>query len=267
MTPEPKLSRRGLVARIVAAMCALAATTALAAETAPRKVLVLGGTGQLGSEIVRQLLARGDRVTVFTRPGSDRQLLDGLTVEFVEGDLLNPPDIAAAFATRRFDGVITAVRVETGDIHFYEKIMAPLTAQAKAAGVAQFIHSGAVGAGKNAGNFANLGWERVPGLLDRLRDQGVGEDILKASGVPYTIIRNTRLYPGGTPATNRAELTEDQAFIGAMTRADLAMLTVRCLGNPGCLGKTFHVRDTSLAWPPPAAPTPQERMNQPGAGK
>ena len=34
---------------------------------------------------------------------------------------------------------------------------------------------------------------------------------------------------------------------------DLAILTVRCVGNPACHGKTYHVKDTSLPWPPPGA--------------
>lgn len=222
----------------------------------PREVLVLGGTGQLGAEIVRRLADQGDRVTVFTRPGSDRARLQGLPVSYAEGDLLEEADVAAAFRGRRFQYVIVAVRVEDGDPHFYAKFLPALTAQAKAAGVAQLIHHGAVGAGRNAEKFANLGWEKVPGLLDRLKDQGAGEDIVRASGVPFTIIRNTRLYPGGTPPTGKAELTEDDAVIGPMTRADLAILTLQCLGNAKCLGRTWHVRDPSLAWPPPKAPAP-----------
>ncbi|CAG0941504.1 NAD(P)H azoreductase [Gammaproteobacteria bacterium] len=225
--------------------------TATAAAEAPRDVMVFGGTGQLGAEIVRRLVARGDHVTVFTRPGSDRRRLDGQAVRFVEGDLMNPGEIDAAFRGRRVDAVITAVRVEDGDMHFYGKLMPPLTAAAKAAGVRQFIHSSAVGAGANIGKFASAGWERVPGLLDRLQDQGVGEDVLRQSGLPFTIIRNTRLWPDGTPPTGKAELTEDDGWIGPMTRADLAALTVSCLGQAACLGKTYHVRDTSLAWPPP----------------
>ncbi|GMW07994.1 MAG: NAD(P)H-binding protein [Gammaproteobacteria bacterium] len=243
------LTRRFLLA------CALTAVVAPGAGAAAgRHVLVFGGTGALGAEIVRLLVDQGDQVTVFTRPGSDRSLLAGLDVGFVEGDLLNAPDIEAAFRGREVDAVITAVRVETGDIHFYGKIMPPLTAAAKRAGVQQFIHSGAVGAGRNAEQFTGIGWERVPGLLDRLKDQGVGEDILRASGVPFTIIRNTRLHPPGTPATGKAELTEDQSTLLPMTRADLARLTVGCLGKADCLGKTFHVRDTSLTWPPPGTP-------------
>jgi uncharacterized protein YbjT (DUF2867 family) len=117
--------------------------------------------------------------------------------------------------------------------------------------VVQFIHSGAVGAGDNAARFPGLGWEKVPGLLDRLKDQGVGERILRESGLNYTVVRNTRLWPEGTPATGKATLVEDEGWIGPMTRADLAALTVSCLGNARCAGKTLHVRDPSLAWPPP----------------
>lgn len=216
-----------------------------------REVLVLGGTGHLGAEIVQRLVDRGDRVTVFTRPASDRSRLAGLPVTFVEGDLRRAAEVEAAFRGRRFHAVIVAVRVMDGDIHFYETILKPVTVQARAGGVAQIIHASAVGAGANAAKFPTLGWEKVPGLLDRLNDQGVGEDLVRASGVPWTIIRNSRLYPPGTPATGKAVLTEDDTVLTPMTRADLAALTVGCLDNPGCLGKTWHVRDPSLTWPPP----------------
>jgi uncharacterized protein YbjT (DUF2867 family) len=172
-------------------------------------------------------------------------------VAWVEGDLLNPADVAALFTGRRFDAVVSAVRVETGDPTFYATWLPPLTRAMKAGGVAHFVHSGAVGAGANAAKFTGLGWDKVPGLLDRLRDQGVGEDVIRASGVPFTIIRNTRLWPAGTPATGKAQLTEDDSTLTPMTREDLAALTVGCIGNRGCLGRTYHVRDDSLTWPPP----------------
>ena len=235
---------------------ALLPAGALAAEKAERDVLVLGGTGALGAEIVKLLVAQGDRVTVLARPGSDRSRLKDLPVDYAVGDLLNEADVAAAMRGRKFAAVISAVRVTSGDIHFYEKILPSITAQAKATGVSHYIHSGAVGAGANAAKFPGLGWEKVPGLLDRLKDQGAGEDIIRASGVPYTIIRNTRLWPDGTPPTGKAELTEDDSVISPMTRADLARLTVQCVGNRACLNKTFHVRDASLAWPPPRAGAP-----------
>jgi uncharacterized protein YbjT (DUF2867 family) len=255
------LSRRWLPALLAGLLLAAGHTVtggaAAPAGAAPRTVLVLGGAGQLGSEIARRLVDRGDRVFVFTRPGSDRSLVAGLPVAFVEGDLMEPDTIAAAFRERRYDVVISAVRVEDGDPHFYEKFLVPLTREMKAAGVSHYLHSGAVGAGRNAEKFQGLGWEKVPGLLDRLKDQGTGEDIIRASGVPFTIIRNTRLWPGGTPATGKAVLTEDDSVISPMTRGDVAALTVGCIGIPACLGKTFHVQDDSLSWPPPRVPAPQ----------
>ena len=237
---------------LLAACCLFLANPLLAADPPKgRDVLVLGGTGQLGAEIVRRLVAAGDRVTVFTRPGSDRSRLAGLPVGWVEGDLMKAADVESAFRGHRYQYLVSAVRVQNADPHFYASFLPAVTAQAKAAGIAQFLHHGAVGAGRNAEKFQGQGWEKVPGLLDRLKDQGVGEDLIRASGVPYTIIRNTRLYPGGTPATGKAVLTEDDTVINAMTRADLADLTMTCLGNAECLGKTYHVKDGSLAWPPP----------------
>ena len=45
------------------------------------RVLVFGGTGQLGSAVVRELVAAGYPVTVFVRPSSDRSRLEGLKLE------------------------------------------------------------------------------------------------------------------------------------------------------------------------------------------
>jgi uncharacterized protein YbjT (DUF2867 family) len=243
--------RQFLALSALLVMAAAGAADPATPAPAGREVLVLGGTGQLGAEIVRRLVKAGDRVTVFTRPGSDRSRLAGLPVAWAEGNLLNAADVAAAFRGRSIRYVVIAVRVQDADPHFYGKFLPAVAAEAKAAGVVHLLHHGAVGAGRNAEKFPNLGWEKVPGLLDRLKDQGVGEDLIRASGVPFTIIRNTRLWPDGTPATGKAVLTEDDTVINAMTRADLAALTEGCLGNLECLGKTYHVRDGSLAWPPP----------------
>ena len=73
-------------------------------------ILIFGGTGQLGSRIVRLLLEAGEDVTVFVRPTSDRSRLDGLAVDYVVGDLLNDADVAGAFASASYRAVIVAVR-------------------------------------------------------------------------------------------------------------------------------------------------------------
>ena len=214
-------------------------------------ILVLGGTGQLGAEVVRLLVAQGEDVTVFARPTSDRSRLAGLELRYVTGDLMNAADVEAAFAAGPYRAVINCVRADREVADFYAVTTQHLAAQAKAAGVAQIIHHGAVGAGDNMAAHPDVPWDSVPGLVARMQDHGVAERNLLASGVPVTIIRNSRVWPDGTPSTGRAELSEDQSVMTPITRADLALLTLQCLDNPACNGKIYHAKDDSLSWPPP----------------
>lgn len=57
-------------------------------------ILVTGASGFIGAAVVRALLARREPVRVLVRPTSDRQNIDGLDVEIVEGDLLDPDTLA-----------------------------------------------------------------------------------------------------------------------------------------------------------------------------
>ena len=58
--------------------------------------LVTGGTGFVGTHVVRALLAERRPVRCLVRPGSPRGNLEGLSVEIVEGDLNDPPSLARA---------------------------------------------------------------------------------------------------------------------------------------------------------------------------
>ena len=229
---------------------ALTAATVARAQT-PGGVMVFGGTGKLGVEIVKRLAAKGEAVTVFVRKQSKRDGLTGLKVNYAEGDLFNRDSVIEAAVAAKPRAMVVALRVMDNDVTFYVRSMINIAAAGRAAGVKQVIHHGAVGAGDNARHFTNLGWDKVPGLLDRLRDQGAGEDLLKASGLTYTIIRNARIHPETTPETGQAKLTEDQTVLTPMTRADLARLTLDCLDKPACFNKTYHVSDATLTWPPP----------------
>ncbi len=51
------------------------------------KTFLTGGTGFIGSAVLRQLLAAGHEVRVLIRPKSDRRNIAGLPVEIVYGDL------------------------------------------------------------------------------------------------------------------------------------------------------------------------------------
>jgi dihydroflavonol-4-reductase len=64
-------------------------------------VLVTGGTGFVGANLVRTLLADGHTVRVLARPGRDRRALDGCKVEIVEGDLLDVGSLRCAVGGAR----------------------------------------------------------------------------------------------------------------------------------------------------------------------
>ena len=73
-------------------------------------ILVAGSTGVLGSEIVRNLLARGEKVRAMTRKTSKPETVDRLRragAEIVVADLKEPASLAAA--CKGVDGVISSV--------------------------------------------------------------------------------------------------------------------------------------------------------------
>lgn len=51
------------------------------------KAFITGGTGFVGSAVIRKLLAAGHEVRALVRPGTNTRMLEGLSIERVSGDL------------------------------------------------------------------------------------------------------------------------------------------------------------------------------------
>lgn len=211
------------------------------------KVLVFGGTGQLGSAVVRELVTAGYPVTVFVRPASDRHRLDGLKLRFVTGDILDAAQVKAAFDGNDIRTVVDATARGDADDEFYPTAMGHIIAGAKAGGVQQIILHGSVGAGKNIELFPQSNFGR---MRSTLAAKGRAEQLLIDSGIGYTIIRNGILLSADLPPTRTARLSTDQRLMRKVTRTDLGILTVLCVGNRDYMNGIWHAVDDSLDVPP-----------------
>jgi len=61
------------------------------------KILVTGATGLLGNNLIRELISRGHGVTAMIEPGIKKGTLDGLPIEFTEGNILNTESLKKNF--------------------------------------------------------------------------------------------------------------------------------------------------------------------------
>ena len=212
------------------------------AQAADGSILVFGGTGQLGSEIVKDLIEAGEEFDVFVRPTSDRSRLDGLDVSYVVGDMLSPADIERVFTEASYRAVVDASGIARGaDPNFYIESQKLISNWSKETGVGQIILHGAIGAGDSGEMFI---FENVPEMQRRsIAAKTIAETILTESGVPYAIIRNMTLLPLETRESGNAKLTRDHGTIGPVTRDGLARLTMECLDNTDCINEIFHATD------------------------
>ena len=217
----------------------------LISHAANSSVLVLGGTGQLGSEIVKDLVEAGEDVTVMARPTSNRDRLADLDIRYVIGNALNEEDMERIFLGTSYRAVIDASgQPFGGDQTYYEKSQLVISKWAKAGGVQQIILHGATGAGDSAKMFFI---ENIPEFQRiSIASKSIAEDILKGSGVPYTIIRHMTLLPLEFTESGNAYLTEDRTVVGAISRDGLARLTIECLDNDDCINTTLHAVDLDV---------------------
>jgi dihydroflavonol-4-reductase len=114
-------------------------------------VLVTGGTGFVGANLVRELLADGHTVRVLARPGGDRRALEGCTVDLVEGDLLDVASLRAAVAgVRHVYHVAADYRLWAPDLQVLYRANVDgtrhLLAAASEAGAERIVYTSTVGA-------------------------------------------------------------------------------------------------------------------------
>lgn len=210
-----------------------------AAEAKPGAVLVIGGTRGAGLEVVRLLRTRGDEVVVLARPGSDASGAEKLGARIVRGNALQPAALKAALEVTPVRAVISTLgaRGANEPRPDFDGNRNAIDA-AKQAGVKRFVLVTVIGAGDS---LSAAPWFARRFLKNIIDAKTQAENYLIASGLDYTIIR-----PGGLldkAAVGHAYLTRDHRSMGWIRRADLALLIVRALDDPGTVGKIYHAID------------------------
>jgi len=162
-------------------------------------ILVAGGTGFVGSRIVRELRLRGQAVAVLTRDAKRAaSRFSGLSVELREGDVRDPASLEPA--ARGADVVIGCQQFPNSPIEnpsrgdTFEEVDAKgtenLVAAAKAAGAKRYIYLSGAGAAPEAPYH----WFRA---------KWRAETAVRESGLLYTIFRPSWLYGPEDKALNR----------------------------------------------------------------
>jgi len=230
---------RQLVAVLMIAALGGGGAALAAASSQAGVVLVAGATGRTGGHVVAQLVDQGHRVRALVRDEAKARATLPQGVEFVVGDVRDPGTLAPAM-----QGVTRVISTIGGssrnpvpgngpdDIDRQGNIN--LVDAAKVAGVTQFVLVSSGGADQA---------ETYPVAFMRplLAAKLASEDYLRASGLPYTIVRPGGLMDAPGEYTRIVLRQETGTDFGRVSRADLARVCIAALGSEAALGKTFDV--------------------------
>jgi uncharacterized protein YbjT (DUF2867 family) len=201
-------------------------------------ILVAGGSGRLGTLIVRRLAARGLSVRVLTRDRKRTAHVAGSRVEVVEGDVRDDSSLVAAMA-----GVETVVSA----IHGFGDSGHVSPASVDRDGNRHLVNA-AVGANAAVVLMSIVG-ASAEHRIELFRMKHAAEEHLRASGARWTIVRATAfaefwldLLDETTAASGRPVVfgrgTNPINFVSV---SDVAALAERTVMDPSVRGVTFEV--------------------------
>ncbi|MCK6370894.1 MAG: SDR family oxidoreductase [Gammaproteobacteria bacterium] len=232
--------------------CADGGARAVAADPlAGQRIVVAGGSGRAGRYVLTELAAQRLDFAATTRNEDQARTRLGAQaggVAWIEADLREPAQAARAvegadfiicvIGSREFAGPNSAQFVD------YEAVR-NLVDAAAAGGVRHFVLLSAIGS-SDRNSLAN---KIFKGALEwRFK----GEEHLRASGIPYTIVRPAGLTdePGGIKGVKLWQGDDWRAHARkTISRADLAQVLIESLRSPAARNASFEI--TNEASEPP----------------
>ena len=206
-------------------------------------LLIIGGTGTLGRQIVLQALTKGYQVRCLVRNFRKANFLKEWGAELVYGDLTRPETIPPCF--KGITAVIDTSTSRATELDSLKKVdwngKLCLIEAAKVANIQRFIFFSV----RDVEQF-----ETIP--LMKLKN-GI-EVKLKQSNIPYTIFRLTGFYQGlieqyAIPILENLPIwvTNENRYISYMDTQDIAKFCLRSLQIPQTKNKTFFLSG-SRSW-------------------
>ena len=200
-------------------------------------LLIIGGTGTLGRQIVLQALTKGYPVRCMVRNFRKANFLKEWGVELVYGDLTRPETIPPCL--KGITAVIDASTSRANELDSLKKVdwdgKLCLLESAKAANIKRFVFFST----QNVEQFDNI-------PLMKLK-YGI-ETKLKESSIPYTIFRLTGFYQGlieqyAIPILENLPIwvTNENTNIAYMDTQDIARFCLRSLQIPQTTNQTFFL--------------------------
>ena len=200
-------------------------------------LLVIGGTGTLGRQIVLQALTRGYQVRCIVRNFRKASFLKEWGAELVYGDLLRPETIPPCL--KGITAIVDASTSRADELKGLKKVdwegKLSLIEAAKVANVKHFIFFST----QNVEQFKNIPLMKVKNGI---------EIKLKQSGIPYTIFRLTGFYQGlieqyAIPILENLPIwiTNENTYISYMDTQDIAKFCLRSLQIPQTKNQIFFL--------------------------
>lgn len=200
-------------------------------------LLVIGGTGTLGRQIVLQALTKGYQVRCLVRNFRKASFLKEWGAELVYGDLTKPETIPPCF--NGITAIIDASTSRANELESLKKVdwegKLCLIEAAKVANIERFVFFSA----QNVEQFENIPLMKVKNGI---------EIKLKESRIPFTIFRLSGFYQGlieqyAIPILENLPIwvTNENTYISYMDTQDIAKFCLRSLQIPQTKNQTFFL--------------------------